>query len=136
MEIPENQVAENSAQNTPNNRRDAGLSSHNQFGLAKDSSPAFKDIQNSKKSDDVCPICGAKRRREAIICGIKYSFHVMCKCEQAKREEEQRQQKNLDKMRRIENLKKFSLLGERYKNVTFENSETGTNPSFDMAFNR
>lgn len=136
MEITENQVAENSAQNTPNNRRDAGYSSHNQHSLAGSLPPAFKDIQNFKKSNDVCPTCGAKRRREAVICGIKYSFHVMCKCEQAKRDQEQKEQENQDKMRRIEKLKKLSLLGERYKFVTFENSETGISPSFDVAFNR
>lgn len=105
MEMPENQVAENSVRNTPN-------------------------------SEEVCPTCGAKLRREAVICGVKYSFHVMCKCEQAKREKEQRQQENLDKMRRIEKLKNLSLLGERYKFVTFENSKTGENSSFDTAFNR
>ena len=40
------------------------------------------------------------------------------------------------KMLKIEKLKCLSLLGERYKNVTFENSETGTNSSFDRAFKR
>lgn len=36
----------------------------------------------------------------------------------------------------MQKLKSISLFGKRYKNVTFENSETGLNPSFDMAFNR
>ena len=93
-------------------------------------------VRNTPNKDEVCPACGEKLRREAVICGTKYSFHVMCKCEQKQREEEQKAQENLDKMRRIENLKKLSLLGERYKNVTFENSETGVNPSFDAAFER
>lgn len=93
-------------------------------------------VRNTPNSEEVCPTCGQRLRREAVICGIKYSFHVMCKCEQAKRDQEQKEQENQDKMRRIENLKKLSLLGERYKFVTFENSETGTNPSFDTAFNR
>lgn len=92
--------------------------------------------QNTPNNEEFCPICGQKLRREAVICGIKYSFHVMCKCEQEKYNLEQKQQENLDKMRRIEKLKNLSLLGERYKFVTFENSETGINPSFDTAFNR
>ena len=136
METPENQMAENSVWNTPNSQRDAGFNSHNQHSLAESLPPAFTDIQDLKKSDEMCPTCGAKLRREAVICGIKYSFHVMCRCEQAKREKEQRQQENLDKIRKIEKLKNLSLLGERYKFVTFENSETGINPSFDTAFNR
>lgn len=93
-------------------------------------------VRNTPNNEDFCPNCGAKFRREAIICGVKYSFHVMCKCEEKKRDLERRQQENLDKMQRIEKLKNLSLLGERYKNVTFENSEIGINPSFDTAFNR
>ena len=60
----------------------------------------------------------------------------MCKCRQEKEEQEQRKQEQLDKMRKIESLKKLSLLGNRYKNVLFENSKTGVNSSFDTAFNR
>lgn len=136
MEILENQVAENSARNTPNNQQGAGSNSHNQHSLTGSLPPAVTATQDSKKSDNICPTCGAKLRREAVICGIKYSFHVMCKCEEKKRDLERKQQENLDKMRRIEKLKNLSLLGERYKNVTFENSEIGISPSFDTAFNR
>ena len=60
----------------------------------------------------------------------------MCKCEQEKQGKEKKQQEMLDKLRRIEKLKSLSLLGERYKNVTFENTQTGVSTSFDVAFNR
>lgn len=93
-------------------------------------------VQSIRSNSDSCSICGQKFRREAIICGIKYSFNVMCKCEQEKQDKEKKQQEMLDKLRRIEKLKSLSLLGERYKNVTFENTQTGVSSSFDIAFNR
>ena len=136
MEISEDCQTKNFVQSIRSNQRDAGPNSHNQLDLEKSTSPAFKDVQNSEKSDDICSICGQKFRREAIICGIKYSFNVMCKCEQEKQDKEKKQQEMLDKLRRIEKLKSLSLLGERYKNVTFENTQTGVSTSFDVAFNR
>lgn len=93
-------------------------------------------VQSIRSNSDSCSICGQKFRREAIICGMKYSFNVMCKCEQEKQDKEKKQQEMLDKLRRIEKLKSLSLLGERYKNVTFENTQTGVSTSFDVAFNR
>lgn len=136
MEISEDYQIKNSVQSIRNNQRDARPNSLNQLDLEKSTSPAFKDVQNSEKLDDICSVCGQKLKREAIICGIKYSFHVMCKCEQEKQDKEKKQQEMLDKMRKIEKLKNLSLLGEIYKNVTFENTQTGVSSSFDVAFNR
>lgn len=98
--------------------------------------PAFTVMQDSKKPENICPICGKRRRRETIICGVKYSFHVMCKCEEEQEKFAKEKLERLDKMRKIEKLKSLSLLGERYKAVTFSNSKTGINSSFDIAFNR
>ena len=39
-------------------------------------------------------------------------------------------------MRKIEKLKRLSLLGMEYKNATFENSKTGIDSSFYKAFKR
>lgn len=92
--------------------------------------------QSTRNDEDVCPVCGKNRRRDTVICGVKYSFHVMCKCEEKQEKAAKENLKNLDKMRKIEKLKSLSLLGERYKAVTFSNSITGINSSFDTAFNR
>lgn len=92
--------------------------------------------QSTLNDEYTCPTCGKNRRREAVICGIKYSFHVMCECEKKIENAAKENLENLDKMRKIEKLKSLSLLGERYKAVTFSNSRTGINPSFDIAFNR
>lgn len=92
--------------------------------------------QNIPNSEEVCSVCGAKILRTAEFMGIKRTFRVMCKCMQKQQEEEKIRQEKLELMRKIEKLKKLSLLGERYKNATFENSKTGINPSFDRAFKR
>ena len=92
--------------------------------------------QNIPNSDEVCSVCGAKILRTAEFMGIKRTFRVMCKCMQKQQEEEKIRQENQERMRKIEKLKRLSLLGERYKNATFENSKTGINPSFDRAFKR
>ena len=90
----------------------------------------------AQQTADVCPECGSKLRRDAVICGIPYSFHVMCKCEEKQQEIEAKEREQLNKLQRVEKLKRLSLLGERYRSVTFESSRTGVNASFDKAFNR
>lgn len=92
--------------------------------------------QNIPNSEEICSVCGAKILRTAEFMGIKRTFRVMCKCMQKQQEEEKIRQENQERMRKIEKLKRLSLLGERYKNATFENSKTGVNPSFDRAFKR
>ena len=91
---------------------------------------------NIQNSEEVCSVCGAKIFRTAEFMGIKRTFKVMCKCMQKQQEEEKLSREKQEKMLKIEKLKCLSLLGERYKNVTFENSKTGINSSFDRAFKR
>ena len=86
--------------------------------------------------NETCSICGEKLVKNAEVMGIHYSFRVMCKCKLKQIEEEKLNQEKIEKMQRVEKLKKFSLLGERYKNATFESSQTGINSSFDRAFKR
>lgn len=86
--------------------------------------------------NETCSVCGEKLVKNAEVMGVHYSFKVMCKCKLKQIEEEKLNQERIEKMQRVEKLKKFSLLGERYKNATFENSKTGINSSFDRAFKR
>ena len=86
--------------------------------------------------NETCSVCGEKLVKNAEVMGVHYSFRVMCKCKLKQIEEEKLNQERIEKMQRVEKLKKFSLLGERYKNAKFENSKTGYNSSFDKAFKR
>lgn len=57
-----------------------------------------------------------------------------CKVEEMKREEEER--RNFERQIEIEKLQKSSLLGDRYKDVRFDNTKTGHNEMFDTALKR
>jgi DNA replication protein DnaC len=59
----------------------------------------------------------------------------MCECEEKEQAAEEELQKHRRKTERIAEIKSLSLLGRRYENVMFENSQTGMNPSFDTALN-
>lgn len=70
---------------------------------------------------------------------LKYegrTFRVVCKCEREKIEKEEQESLNRKIKIKIDNLKSQSLLGRRYENTTFENTKTGFNKSFDIAFKR
>ena len=64
------------------------------------------------------------------------AVRCICHCEQEAINEEERQEKEQARLRKIEKLKKASLIGVRYKDVTFETTETGHNDTFDNAYNR
>ena len=128
MQITRNPTQNLSAQNTLNNRHGVDVNSH--------MLPEFTGMQKPKQAEDICPVCGSKRRREAVICGVKYSFHVMCECEAKQEEAEKKARESRDRMQKIEKLKALSLLGERFKNAAFETTQTGANLSFDIAFKR
>lgn len=85
-----------------------------------------------------CSIC--KEPLQTIInhpfTGEERKVNCVCQCkmDELKREDEAR--RNYEKQREIEKLQKSSLLGDRYKNVFFDNSITGINETFDAAFRR
>jgi DNA replication protein DnaC len=74
-----------------------------------------------EKIKKTCDKCGDP----TLIERGNYDYWRECRCS--------KQQRIMEK---INQLKKCSLMGKRYENVTFENSEIGTNASFDSAFDR
>lgn len=60
----------------------------------------------------------------------------LCECASQKRDEEERRQRELERMQEVEKLKSASLIGDRYKNIYFNQTEIGFNATFDHAFNR
>ena len=63
------------------------------------------------------------------------SPYLVCKCKRSADENYKIELENRKKPDRIKRLQSLSLLGTHYKNVSFENTETGGNPLFDKAFN-
>lgn len=62
--------------------------------------------------------------------------NCICKCEADRMKREEEERRNYERQREIERLQKNSLLGDRYKNTTFDNTTTGENDMFDTAFKR
>lgn len=58
----------------------------------------------SQSDADICPKCGINRRRNTVVCGIPYSFHVMCKCEAEQEEAAAKEKAQQDRLRRVEQL--------------------------------
>lgn len=93
-----------------------------------------KDFDGETRENQVfCKVCKTKISR---IGFNGYPIKCLCKCETDAIQAEETHRKNQENMRRIEKLRKCSLLGSKYKNVVFETSKTGMNPSFDKAFSR
>jgi DNA replication protein DnaC len=62
---------------------------------------------------------------------------VACSCDQKEYEEEQKQKQQEKLMQRIKMLQSASLLDERYKSVTFNNTQLeGADETFKVAYNR
>ena len=60
----------------------------------------------------------------------------ICKCIEGRMKQEEEKRRIFEKQREIEKLQKDSLLGERYKNITFDKTNTGVNSMFDNALRR
>lgn len=78
-----------------------------------------------------CQSC--KTPRQVNIDGRILS--CICKCQADERDRKEQEAELIRKQKYIESLKEQSLLGRRYNNVTFANTETGHNPQFDNAIN-
>ena len=95
-----------------------------------------QSIQNSRNSPKYCEKCGQALIKTIDYKGLKFTVPVICKCQKEKMQLERLEAEKCPRMQRFKELQKLSLIGKRYENVTFENSETGLNKSFDVAFKR
>lgn len=79
-----------------------------------------------------CRLCNTPRMCEGLFGRM---VRCICKCEAAKRDREEELERQKEKQRRIDKIKQTSLLGEKYKNVSFENTDT-SNPEFNKIYLR
>ena len=81
-----------------------------------------------------CGKCNTPKQKYVEF--FKRNMPIMCRC----REEEVKRQEELErlikKQEQIEKLRKASLLGEKYKGVTFDNTETGHSKDFKAIYDR
>lgn len=83
-----------------------------------------------------CKNCKTPRTSVMEVLGENRTIRHLCKCQAKKRDAEELQRKEMERQKRIERLQQASLLSERYRNVTFENTTLGKNPTFDEAYKR
>ncbi len=62
--------------------------------------------------------------------------NCICECVVEKLKKEEEMLRRQEKQKEIDKLKRSSLLGDRYKDATFSNTETGINETFDKALIR
>lgn len=103
----------------------------------KISIPTLNDADTYIGKDGLryCKNCHTLRETEDIIPFFEKRMPVNCKCKReaiAKREEEEERAK---KQMQVDKLRKASLLGGRYENARFSNSNR-SNPSFNNAMTR
>lgn len=94
------------------------------------------DDEYQKDEHIYCKKCNTPRSVEIEIFDTKRIVRCLCKCKTKERDDEEKMQKEIEKQMRIAKLQEASLLSDRYKNVTFENTITGNNKSFDIAYAR
>ena len=84
-------------------------------------------------NDDIyCKKCNTPR----TCIGLNRKVRCICKCQSEALEAENKKLEQMENQRIIDKIKSASLLGEKYKSVTFDNTETNHNPQFRNVFNR
>lgn len=83
-----------------------------------------------------CSKCHTLRETREIMPVFNRRMPVWCECMKEKKRKEDEQEEYKRKMQMLDRLRSASLLGERYKNTTFENTDTSVGGDFIKAFNR
>lgn len=92
----------------------------------------LKEDEYLKDNVIYCKECNTRRSREGIFSYVR----IYCDCQQAEYDKEQERIKEVERQKELLKLKQASLMGERYKDVNFNTTETGHNPTFDTAYIR
>lgn len=84
-----------------------------------------------KDGDIYCLKCGSRR----TCFGFTKKVRCLCKCQSEARQKEEDEREHRNTLQRIESLRRASLLGEKYKNVSFATTEL-YNPKYAAIFAR
>lgn len=79
-----------------------------------------------------CKKCNTPRMCEGLFGRM---VRCICKCQAEERDREEELEKQKERLRIVDKIKRASLLGEKYKDVTFANTEKPT-PEFTKIYNR
>ena len=74
--------------------------------------------------------------KQCYVAVLKRNMPTPCKCRKEQLKQEEEYQEKIKKQRQIERLRQASLLGEKYKNALFENTETLHSKEFAVIYGR
>lgn len=69
----------------------------------------------------ICPICGKPLQAKIEILGMIRVVPVMCECKKKEYEEEEKRREIEQQRLRLERLRSYSLMDEKFRECTFEN---------------
>lgn len=83
-----------------------------------------------------CSKCHTKRETDEIVPFLNRRMPLMCDCMKEAERKEKAKEQYRKRMETIEMLRTASLLGERYKDTTFDSTDTTVGGDFLKAFER
>ncbi|ABR48278.1 AAA ATPase [Alkaliphilus metalliredigens QYMF] len=75
----------------------------------------------SDLSCEICPNCGTKQIMVLEILGRSRKVHVRCQCKSEIYEQERKDERQKQQQHRLERLRSYSLMDEKFRHCTFEN---------------
>ena len=97
------------------------------------------NYDNTYKGEDglyYCTKCHTLRETEKIVPVFERRMPVMCKCMREAEQKEKEKDEYNRKMQMLDRIRSASLLGERYKDTTFANTDLSVGGEFEKAFHR
>lgn len=92
----------------------------------------LQDDEYIKDEVIYCKKCNTAR----LFVNENFRVRCLCKCQGEARDNEEKERKEQERLKEIEKIQSASLIGDRYKGVTFAETETGHNATFDNAYIR
>lgn len=92
-------------------------------------------VQSDEYIKDGVLYCKKCKTPRLFVYG-DFTARCLCNCQKEAVEKKEREEKAKKRLEVVKALQKASLIGERYKKVTFSETETGHNSDFDAAFIR
>ena len=97
------------------------------------------DLSNTYEGEDgllYCTKCHTRRVTKDIIQPFGKRMPIVCECmKEAEREKKEREEYQ-EKMLKLDRLHSASLLGDRYKDTTFEKTDINASVDFQKAYRR
>lgn len=77
-------------------------------------------MQGSELTLMNCDVCGESQRMDVEILGKTRTVRCLCKCEREAQEERKQFDEDQKKMKRLDKLRKYSLMDDRFESCTFD----------------